>query len=82
MLEKRGKKGVTETDILPMISQLEVTQADDRSIVLNAVVCAQNPSLNPQQLAAAVELYLPDLTPDAVNVRRTEILDREGKVFR
>ena len=82
VLEKRGKKGVTETDILPMISQLEVTQADDCTIVLNAVVCAQNPSLNPQQLAVAVELYLPELTPDAVNVRRMEILDREGRVFR
>ncbi len=82
VLEKRGKKGVSEADILPMIAHLEVVQADDRTIVLNAVVCAQNPSLNPQQLAAAVECYLPELTPDTVTVRREEILDTEGRVFR
>lgn len=82
VLEKRSKKGVSQVDILPMITKLEVLQEDDDTIVLEAAVCAQNPSLNPQQLAAAVECYLPELTPDTVTIRREEVLDTEGRIFR
>ena len=33
-------------------------------------------------LAAAVERHLPDLKPDFVRVRRTAMLDGEGRAFR
>ena len=47
-----------------------------------AVVQAQNPGLNPQLLEKAVERYAPELTPDFTRVRRLELLDAEGKIFR
>ena len=49
---------------------------------LTALVAAQNPSCNPQLLANAVELYLPELKPDFVRIRRLEIYDEQGNPFR
>lgn len=52
--------------------------------VLRAAVTvqAQNPGLNPQLLEKAIARYLPELTPDFVRVRRRELLDADGQVFR
>jgi hypothetical protein len=38
--------------------------------------------LNPQLLERAIANYLPELVPDFVRVRRRELLDEEGKIFR
>ena len=38
--------------------------------------------MNPALLAAAVERHLPELRPDFVQVRRLELLDGAGGVFR
>ena len=43
---------------------------------------AQNPGLNPQLLEKAIARYLPELTPDFVRVRRRQLLDAAGRVFR
>ena len=45
-------------------------------------VQAQNPGLNPQLLEKAIARYLPELTPDFVRVRRRQLLDADGQVFR
>ena len=52
------------------------------AIVLEAVVAAQNPTLNPLLLAAAIETWLPAHKPDLVQCRRLEVYDAEGRVFR
>ena len=82
VLEKHSRKGKTETNIVPMICQLEVTRIDDQTVELNTVVCAQNPSLNPQLMVTAIEMYAPELAPDHSIVSRMEIYDAEGNVFR
>lgn len=79
---KRSKNGPVEQDIVPMIRSLEVTLADGNTIALEAVVCCQNPSLNPMQLAAAVEAYLPHRKPDHAVCARREIFDTNQKIFR
>jgi radical SAM-linked protein len=79
---KRGKNGPTEQDIIPMIKKLEVTEADSHTIALHALVCCQNPSLNPMQLSAAISAYLPQLTPDFAKSRRVEIYDGAEQIFR
>lgn len=43
---------------------------------------AQNPSLNPMQLGAAIEKYLPELAPDYIRVCREEIYTEDKTVFR
>lgn len=82
VVEKKGKNGVTEQNIIPMIRRLSVEQVGEKEIALNALICCQNPTLNPMQLSAAITKYLPDLTPDFVRSRRVEVYDTNEKVFR
>ena len=82
MIEKRTKhKELAQIDIAPLIREMTLTEQDG-SILADAVVAAQNPGLNPAYLAQAIERELPALKPDFVRVRRTEIYDTEGNVFR
>ena len=81
-VEKKGKNGPTQQDIIPMIHALQLTKDDDHTLRIHARVCCQNPSLNPAQMLAAIQTYLPELTPDFAKNRRIEIYDNEGKVFR
>lgn len=80
-VEKRTKRGMEETDILPMIHQILVS-GQGREFKLNARISAQNPSLNPSLLTAAIERYLPQCRPDFVRYRRMEVFDENGEVFR
>ena len=82
LIEKRTKhKELAQIDIAPLIREMTLTEQDG-SILADAVVAAQNPGLNPAYLAQAIERELPALKPDFVRVRRTEIYDTEGNVFR
>ena len=80
VLEKQSKKGTAQVDILPMVRDLTVARPDGHTLVLEAVICAQNPSLNPLLLAQAVEVYV--AKPDFAFARRLEVLDAQGNVFR
>ena len=81
-VEKKSKNGPVQQDIIPMIRSLCVCGVDDNKITLEALVCCQNPSLNPMQIVAAIETYLPELRPDHATCRRMEIYDVNEKVFR
>ncbi len=82
VVTKKSKNGMQVQDIIPMIQRIDVTQTGERELVLDCVVCCQNPTLNPMQLAAAIETYLPECKPDFIRCRREEIFDRDMKVFR
>ena len=85
VVEKHGKKGPSEVDIAPMIRELNVGTSiacPPSAIVLEAVVAAQNPTLNPLLLATAIETYLPEYKPDLVQCRRLEIFDSDFHPFR
>ena len=82
MVEKRGKNGPVQQDIAPLISALDVQTVDENTLRLEAVVCAQNPSLNPMLLVSAVEWYMPQWKPDFAKVCREEVLYPDGSVFR
>ena len=81
-VEKKSKSGVTEQDIRPMIRTLEVAAAAPGALVLDAVICCQNPTLNPALLCGAVCRYLPELTPNHSHIAREEIFDNTQTVFR
>ena len=55
---------------------------EQTGIVIEAVVAAQNPTLNPLLLATAIETYLPEYKPDLVQCRRLEIYDQDMNIFR
>lgn len=81
IVTKKGKNGPTQQDIIPMIRHLEI-RAGETEITLEAVICCQNPSLNPMQLHEAICTYLPACKPDFARCERLEIYDADEKVFR
>ena len=81
-VEKRGKNGISQQDIIPLIKKIDVAQTDANAIEINAMICCQNPSLNPAQIIAAIDNYLPEYSPDFCRFGRTEIFDTNENVFR
>lgn len=82
VLEKKNRNGVTQQDIIPMIRNLEISRISEGELRLDVLHCCQNPSLNPMQLGAAIEKYLPELAPDYIRVCREEIYAEDKTVFR
>ena len=82
LVEKKGKNGIVEQDIAPMIKKLELCQTDDHVLRLSARVCCQNPSLNPMQLVAAIQKYLPQFAPDFSKSARVNLYDVNEHIFR
>ena len=82
LVDKRSKNGIKPENIIPMIRRFEILPADENVLVIRALVCCQNPTLNPMQLSAAIQKYLPDLQPDFVKCRRLEVYDTDEVIFR
>lgn len=82
MVEKRGKNGIVEQDIIPMIRKFSVQMLDAHTCEIRALICCQIPTLNPAQFVAAIERYLPELKPDFAKVCRNEIFDDNETIFR
>ena len=81
-VEKKGKNGITEQNIIPMIRKMEIKEKDENELQLFCRITCQNPTLNPMQLIAAIEKYLPAMKPDFVRCRRLEIYDTNENIFR
>ena len=81
-VEKKSKSGPVEQDIIPMIRRIGLQQTDENTLQLCARICCQNPTLNPRQLVAAIEKYLPQYAPDHARYCRVDIYDTEEKIFR
>ena len=81
-VEKKGKNGPVQQDIIPMIRSVTLSQPDGNTLVLGALICCQNPTLNPAQMVAAIGLYLPQLAPNFTRCRRIEIYTNQENQFR
>lgn len=81
IVEKKGKNGLSEQDIIPLIRRISAVR-EGQCIRLCARVCCQEPSLNPMLLASAVQRYLPALQADHARCERLEIYDAEEQIFR
>lgn len=77
----KSKKGYTEVDLIPLIRGFNLECQSD-TLTLDAVLCAQNPGLNPELIRTAFCEAYPDLAPDFVTFHRREVLDGEGRPFR
>ena len=82
LVEKKGKNGVTDQDIAPMIKKLEILAVDANIVRLSVRVCCQNPSLNPAQLSAAIGKYLPEFAPNFSKSARVNLYDINEHIFR
>ena len=81
VVPKKTKNGVQEQNIIPMIVESSIT-ALKNSVVLEAVVCCQNPTLNPMQIVEAIRLHMPEAAPDFARVRRLSLYDRQKALFK
>ena len=82
IVSKKTKNGIQDQNIIPMIRRIEVNQRDENEIVVHALICCQNPTLNPAQMVAAITNYLPQYAPDFTKCRRMEIFTDQEKQFR
>ena len=82
LVTKRGKNGNVEQDIIPMIFGLQVAAVSPNELELTARICAQNPSLNPQQIVTAIENELGEYKPDFAHIHRLETIAADGTIFR
>lgn len=83
LMDKQSKRsGLTQVDILPLIRELAVERKDENTLLIHCTICAQNPSLNPAMLPAAVEKYAPELRPDFSFIHRENVLCADLSPFR
>ena len=82
VLPKKTKNGIKDENILPMIRSIRIARAGEEELILEAVICCQNPTLNPAQLVNAIATYLPHLTPVFTHCLRQEIYDNDEMIFR
>jgi len=82
IVAKKTKNGMQDQNIIPMIRRLDITEANDNMLIIDAIICCQNPTLNPVQITAAIGEYLPDLKPDFCTYRRIELYNVNNEIFR
>ena len=82
ILPKKTKSGIQDQDIIPMIIEFSVNTTSRINIEICALICCQNPALNPNQLIQAIHLHLPAMEPDFSKCSRLEIYDNSEVIFR
>ena len=83
IITRKTKRGEGEMDIVPAIRELRIAQnKENNAITLKAVISAQEPTLNPDLLIAALRQQSPELAPDFAAFTRQEIYFENGEVFR
>lgn len=81
VISRKTKRGVSDTDIKPAISEIRFEAGED-SVFVKALISAQEPTLKPELLVSALTQLEPELAPDFAKFRRLEIYDAEMNVFR
>ena len=81
VIEKKTKRGFGETDIRPAIAAISFAPGEE-GVALTARISAQNPTLNPELLTAALRALAPEIAPDFAKFTRIETFDAENRVFR
>ena len=82
IVPKKTKNGIQDQNIITMIRKLNIQVVGDRELTIDALICCQNPTLNPAQIPLAVEMYLPELKADHYICSRLEVYDVSEKIFR
>lgn len=81
VITKKAKRGLGETDIRPAIREIGFSPAPE-GVAVEAVVSAQEPTLNPELLAEALRQLRPEAAPDFAKFTRLETYDADMNVFR
>ena len=81
VIRKKTKRGEGESDIAPAIRSIGFRE-NEGSVLLSAVISAQDPTLNPELLVSALAQLSPRLMPDFAEFTRLEVYDAAMKAFR
>jgi len=82
VVSKKTKKGMKDFNLAPFVKTIAFSAGHTDELAVDAIVAAQNPSVNPEQLVTAIRTHLPHCAPDFAAFRRIEVFDREIVVFR
>ena len=77
---KKAKSGQVQVDLIPLIHRVDYESRRD-AIVLDAVLRAQNPGLNPTLLVETIRRECPEVSPDYVSCDRKQVLDKNFQPF-
>jgi radical SAM-linked protein len=80
VIEKKTKRGVGMSDIAPGIRSLGF-RTGEGCVHVSAVLSAQEPTINPELLTAALRQLAPELVPDFSEFRREAVFDAEMRAF-
>ena len=67
-------------DLIPLIQRVDYEGRRD-SIVMDTILRAQNPGLNPALIVAAIREQCPQMAPDYVSYHRKQVLDRDLRPY-
>lgn len=81
VIRKKTKRGEGESDIASAIKEIDFS-AGDGCVTVEAIISAQEPTLNPDNLLAALRQLAPELAPDFGRFERLEVYDEKMGVFR
>ena len=81
VITKKTKRGMGETDIRPAIREISFT-VSGCDVLLEALISAQEPTLNPELLAEALRQLKPEIAPDFAKFTRLETYDAAMQLFR
>ena len=81
VITRKTKRGMGEMDLRPAIRELTVTPEAD-CVRVEAVISAQEPTLNPDHLVTALRQLDEAIAPDFAAFRREETYFEDGGVYR
>ena len=81
IISKKTKRGFSEFDIIPNVSSLAFSP-DETGIRIEALIHAQEPTMNPTNIIDGISVCDNDLLPDYQTFRRRELKDKDLSTFR
>lgn len=81
VITKKTKRGFGETDIRPAIREISFSP-EGGTVLIEAVISAQEPTLNPELLWDAMRQKAEELAPDFARFTRLETYDENMDLFR
>ena len=77
---KKAKRGQVQVDLIPLIHRVDYDSRRD-AIVLDTVLKAKDPGLNPALLVETICQMCPEVSPDYVSFHRKQVLAKDGALF-
>lgn len=81
VITRKTKRGEGESDIRPAIRSIDIS-AGAEHVTVRAVISAQEPTLNPDLLVAALRQKAPEIAPDFAQFTRLETYCNNMEIFR